>query len=244
SGCGHLGCCHLLAIRQVADVEATRTEIPAGGKFACTVDTWDMSVAEADEAFRQCEGPSDCLKPMHLVAQHWRDDVDLDHRHEFNQQNGEMLWRSADLLTSYQVKAHYSNESDPTGATATRTVCKAIEPPFPSSTPVSCRELSMDMTNDVQAGKKQAAATAEATDTWLGEPSEVASLALDEAVRRWGIQLLPGLALQQCSEPMVFQGAQQVTCDFAEPSSMQLLSVGLERRRRPHRPWQTAPWKL
>src|SRR6185437_1035218 len=35
SGYGHMGCCHLLVIHQVADVEATRTEIPAGGTFSC-----------------------------------------------------------------------------------------------------------------------------------------------------------------------------------------------------------------
>jgi len=237
SGYGHMGCCHLLAIRQVAEVDAMRTEIPAGGKFACTTDTWDMNAGEAEEAFRKCQGPADCLKPMHLVTQHWRDDVDLDHRHEFNRENEEMLWRSADLLTTYQVKPNYSNKGDLAGATATRTTCKAIEPPYPASTPVSCRELSME----APRGKKQAADDA---NTWLGKPAEVAPLALDEAVRRWGIQLLPELALQQCDKPQVFQGAQQLTCDFTEPSSMQSLTVGVERRRRPHQPWQSAPWKL
>jgi hypothetical protein len=32
SGYGHLGCCHLLVIKQVADVSAERTQVPAGGQ--------------------------------------------------------------------------------------------------------------------------------------------------------------------------------------------------------------------
>jgi hypothetical protein len=35
NGYGHLGCCHLLAIQKVSDVDAVRTPIPMGGSFEC-----------------------------------------------------------------------------------------------------------------------------------------------------------------------------------------------------------------
>ena len=47
-GYGHLGCCHLLAIRQVSDISAERTPVPAG-RFKCSRETWNVGPALAAE---------------------------------------------------------------------------------------------------------------------------------------------------------------------------------------------------
>ena len=244
SGYGHLGCCHLLAIHRVADVNAVRTEIPAGGKFSCSTDTWDMNAAEADEALedRTCANVAACLRPIAILAQHWGDKVDLSQTSELSFNSGSPGWRSADLLTMYRLQAHYVDQHDGTnvilGATATRIVCKPIEPPYPLATAIGCNSLSSVFQPDKKHNNPK--------DTWLGEPGNAAPLALEVAARHWGITLLPGVALQGCDKPMVVAGEQFTWCSFAEPTSMQSLRIELSRSRSFHqfRGWKNAPWTL
>jgi hypothetical protein len=244
SGYGHLGCCHLLAIQRVADVNAVRTGIPAGGKFACSTDTWDMNAAEADEALadRTCANVAACLRPFGILAQHWGDKVDLSQPSELSFSSGSPDWRSADLLTTYRLQAHYSDQRDGTnvilGATATRTVCKPIEPPYPLATAIGCNSLFSEFQPDKKHNNPK--------ETWLGEPGKIAPLALEEAARHWGITLMPGVALQGCDKPMVVGGKQFTWCSFAEPTSMQSLRIELSRSQSFHqvRGWKNVPWTL
>jgi hypothetical protein len=244
SGYGHLGCCHLLAIRRVADVDAVRTGIPAGGKFTCSIDTWDMNAAEAAEALRDgtCADIPACVKPFGILAQHWGDKVDLSQPSDLSFDREGPGWRSADLLTTYRLQANYADPSNGAsvilGATARRTVCKPIEPPFPLSTAIGCNSLYSDFQPDKKHNNPKV--------TWLGEPEKIAPLALEEAARRWGIPLLPGIVLQECDKPMVLKSEQFTWCSFAEPTSMQNLRIELSRSQTLHqlRGWKNVPWTL
>lgn len=233
AGYGHMGCCHLLTIRQVTDVAAARTRIPAGGKFACSSDTWDMDVSEADKILnRTCRMLSGCLQPFGTLVQHWHDNIDLNDVGGFDG----VTWRSADFLTTYHIEQKL-HKRKLVAATAKRTVCTTIEAPYPQDTPISCRYLFSDFNS-----KK----SAEQQPTWVGEPSAIAAHALEEAVRRWGIQLLPGVTLIKCDQTVMLEGEQMVDCKLAEPTAMQSFTVRLSRRRFLHQltGWKSTPWKL
>lgn len=233
AGYGHMGCCHLLTIRQVTDVTAARTMIPAGGKFSCSTDTWDMDASEAKKVVNYtCHTPSDCLQPFHILVQHWHDDIDLNNVGGFDGS----AWLSADLLTSYRV-AQKLHKRDLVGATAKRTVCTAIEAPYPQDTAIGCRDLFSDF-----SAKKHT----EQQPAWEGEPDAIAIVALEEAARRWNIQLRPGIAVIKCDQPNTLDGEQMVDCKLAEPTSMQSFTVRLSRKQFLHqlRSWKNAPWKL
>ena len=89
-GYGHLGCCHLMVIKQVSDVSAERTQVPAGGEFKCTGETWSVSPAGAArlENLLGCSGPSkeDCehnrRRVLSRIAAHWHDPIDVNSGHE------------------------------------------------------------------------------------------------------------------------------------------------------------------
>src|SRR5579864_5567147 len=245
SGYGHLGCCHLLAIQRVAEVSAVRTEIPAGGKFACSTETWDMNAAEAEEALadRTCANVAACLRPITILAQHWEDKTDLTQLSELSFNLESPDWRSADLLTTYRLQAHYADQRHHgtnviLGAKATRTACKPIESPYPLATAIGCNTLFSEFQPDKKDNNPK--------ETWQGEPERIAPLALEEAARHWGITLLPGIALQSCIKPVVVEGKQFIWCSFAEPTSMQSLRIELSRSRSFHqlRGWKNVPWAL
>src|SRR5215510_8328959 len=105
SGYGHMGCCHLLTIQQVTDVDAVRTEVPAGGRFSCSEDTWEMDQKQAIEAFRHrsCTDLRDCDRAVSEqfvpIAAHWGDKVEAREGTAWSFPNGTPFWRSADMLT-------------------------------------------------------------------------------------------------------------------------------------------------
>jgi hypothetical protein len=248
SGYGHLGCCHLLTIQQVSDVDAIRTEVPAGGRFACSTETWEMAQIQANEALNQrpCSTLLDCRKTLErqfgMLAQHWGDEVDVGKGTALGLMTAAPMWRSADFLTTYALHGHYSDGQHRKGtllnATASRTVCKPTEAPYPPSTPISCKMLFSDFRGD----KKDGAASKD----WDGKPDAVSSYALEEAARRWSVDLLPGLTLDQCSKPMVTNGDQFTWCNWNEPTSMQSFDIQISRSRVLHqlRGWDSVPWML
>lgn len=256
-GYGHLGCCHLLAIRRVADVEAVRTEIPAGGRFTCSKETWEMDQSQATEALRHrsCSDMADCRKAVgeqfRIVADHWGDNEDLSKGMAHNFLNGAPTWRSADQLTTYLLEGHYTDKKRGTGrllgATAARTFCKPIEPPYPQTTLISCRNLF----SDFYVSEKSAGAQdhTQKNTHWVGDPETIAPQALEHAAKSWNVTLLPGLTLKECDKPVVDKGNQFTWCSWTEPTSMQSFFVGITRSHLKHAAnsaaySNNAPWHL
>jgi len=255
SGYGHLGCCHLLAIQQVTDVDVVRTEAPAGGKFTCSKETWEMDPAQAGEASkrRKCTDLLDCRKAVGeqfvYVAEHWVDKVDTHQGTALSFMTGAPTWRSADLLTTYALRPHYSDDRRWTGpllgATATRTACTATEAPYPSATPIRCMVFSSDF--HVPKGKAaNAANSAKRGEDGAAEPEVVSRYALEEAAKLWGVALMPGITLEKCSKRTVFKDEQFTWCEWSEPTSMQSFSIQISRSHFLHklRKWDGIPWTL
>jgi hypothetical protein len=235
-----MGCCHLLTIQQVTEVNAVRTEVLAGGKFTCSKDTWEMDPAEAVEAFkhRACTSLADCRNAVSaefgMVARHWDDHVDLNAGKAANFLAGSPQWQSGDMLTTYSLLGHYSDRrgiGPLLGATATRTSCKVTEPPYPQSTPLQCKSRLTDF--DVPKGKttpeQASAAGADPGEEWVGEPETVSKLALVETTQRWDVTLLSGPNLMECSKPRVNGGKEWTLCEWNDSIAMQSFSIQMER---------------
>jgi hypothetical protein len=118
-GYGHLGCCHLLVISLVPDVFAERTSVKAGGKFQCSREIWSANPADSAEIrnLLSCSRSQDCDRnyqaAFSLIANHWRDHVDVKHGHA--DQSGDIedslgSWISADLLKRYEVLEKHDSE--------------------------------------------------------------------------------------------------------------------------------------
>jgi hypothetical protein len=159
-GYGHLGCCHLLVIRQAANVSAERTEVPAGGQFACATETWNVSspiafdlsnlLACATSHDEACD--NDRRTAFMRIAEHWNDRIDAGGRHRarYVKANGDSIdsWVSANLLTSYSTVTKES--SVPARLLVTREGCVpfAGKPWNPSSVPFSCQNYAISWRDD------------------------------------------------------------------------------------------------
>jgi hypothetical protein len=141
---GHLGCCNLLAIEQVSDVDAVRTAVPAGGEYKCSEEEWKIDDATLTRFTRrqQCAGFRDCqivwAEYLAQIAEHhWNDRIDP---HSGSYPAMEHRWISEDLLKSYAVtlpdRSKKKNKAE--NVTVTQRTCVAIKPPLPASTPIVC----------------------------------------------------------------------------------------------------------
>jgi len=150
---GHLGCCSLLAIEQVSDVEAVRTAVPAGGEYKCTDQKREIEDATLSGLKRRhCDNFRDCQLAMaefiaQIVLQHGDDRIDP--------QMGstplmEFGWISDDLLTSYWFSpARPAKKKRPgTSAVLTKRTCVATKLPLPLSTPVACEMQAREFVCD------------------------------------------------------------------------------------------------
>lgn len=254
SGYGHLGCCHLLAIRRVIAVDAKRTEVPAGGRFACSQETWEMDQAQAIDFLKgdACTDLDECRKvdreQFGLLVEHWDDKIKIDHQSIHDFKTGVPVWRSADLLTIYSLDSHYSNPPVNTllGLTATRKVCKAIEAPYSSGTQVRCTELFSEFDG---YSKKRNKARQPKGEIWAGGLETVSHYAVEEVAKSSGVVLMPGLILEECSKVDEYEGVQSTSCTWSEPSGMQSFYIQLSRARSLHTlnegdkvPWKLAGW--
>src|SRR5258708_23747616 len=152
AGYGHLGCCHLLAIEEVADVDAQRNQVPVGGRFTCSTDSFQIDSAEAqalEEKRERCHGFNECrqasLEEIAEVARHWEPSVDQLDRGSVEPYQ-DTNWISPDLLKSYsiqtQIKESEHNRGPiTTGMTVSRSVCKALAPPLPITPPTCSTNL-------------------------------------------------------------------------------------------------------
>lgn len=254
-GYGHLGCCHLLAIQRVSDVDARRTAVPAGGRFECSTETWNIGTADANRIAamgRKCESYSDCrraeLNKIAAVAEHWEDQITFGENDRLIP-FPDLTSRSADLLTAYSLKTAFKDsarQSGPiTAMAASRTVCKAVAPPLPQSTPVGCRNLNSEF-----AATSKATAINEGKlkgDEWrMGDAQQAANNALKEASTAWGISTLPRLNFDGCEKPMLVESDRFSWCHWSDPEGMQSMSVEVTKfgALRHGRRWDTVPWVL
>lgn len=246
SGYGHLACCHLLAIEKVSQIEARRTSVPAGGRFACTTDTWEMDAAQAQQladyqsqADDRVVATREQVKP---IAAHWGDSIP---------ENGSGFlredpsgWQSPDLLKTYSFQLQDS-QGDLKGATAFRKICHAIVSPYPLKTPIGCRDfVSESPIDETEAKRLQKLAAAGGPESWrTGTPEQAARKALQEVTERWGVVPAPELKLQECSKPEMLGDDQLSACTWIDPDSMQTFSVGLIRPGYLHHSkWDESPW--
>jgi hypothetical protein len=249
-GYGHLGCCHLLAIRRVIAVDAKRTEVPAGGRFACSEATWEIDHAQETDFLKGnfCTDREECRKAdreqFRLLTEHWNDRIKIDHESTHDFKTGLPVWRSADLLTTYSWK---DPEDIQRNITATRTVCKPIEAPYSPHTPIRCTTLFSEF--NTYSKKWDKAQKTSKDEIWMGAPEVVSRYALEEVARRSHVVLMPGLVLEECSKIDEHEGVQDTACEWSEPSGMQSFYIQLARPRSQHPlsemekiPWELAGW--
>jgi len=256
-GYGHMGCCHLLAIQRVSEVDARRTEVPAGGRFACTTETWDIAAAEAqsmEERRHSCHGFDDCRKAageeLIAVARHWNDPTNLTGEGDLSFFTGPH-WHSADRLKAYSIAFQHQPAEHAakviSGGIGTRVQCKAVSPPLPFSTPIGCKGLWSELPVSQSAAKVIQERVKLGQDSWrMGSADVAAKGALDEAVRLWGVTPAPGLKLGDCGKPMVVDGDQFSWCNWVDPDGMQQLMVQVTRlgALRHWKSWESVPWVL
>jgi hypothetical protein len=239
----------------VSDVDARRTPVPAGGRFDCSTDTWNIGAADAEKIAAtkgKCEGYSDCrraeLNKIAAVAEHWDDHITFG-ENDFLIQFPDLVWRSPDLLTTYTLKTVFEDSAHQSGRitamTASRTVCKAAAPPLPQSTPIGCRKLNSEF-----AVTSKAAGINEAKlkgDEWrMGNAQQAANNSLKEASAGWGISSLPSLSFDGCEKPMLVERDRFSWCHWSDPEGMQSLSVEVTKFgvMRHGLRWETVPWVL
>ena len=255
-GYGHLGCCHLFAIQQIADVDAKRTAVPAGGRFACSKESWNMSAMQAqslETKQKPCHSV-DCgtaaSEQIAVIASHWNDSVDAA-TGDYSGFGDWAYWQSPDLLKRYALEIHRQKRGDHpsgiTGAVGTRTVCKAVSPPYPSSTPIACRNLWARFPVSKSTAQSIQEQVRLGHDSWrIGSPESAAKVALQDAARQWQLDLSPDLKQDKCMSPTVAEGDQFTWCAWADQNSMQVVSIELIRFGflRHGSSWGSIPWML
>jgi len=166
-GYGHLGCCHLLVIRQASVVSAKRTRVPAGGEFVCRKESWQPGGAEAAtlDALLSCANSNDddCDHDREMafarLARHWNDKIDLPsgHHQGIDNVNGNWVqsWVSADLITQYS--ATQKEGASPKTISASRETCvpaSAGLAPRPPSDKVYCTDRTRSWHDDTAAARR------------------------------------------------------------------------------------------
>jgi hypothetical protein len=256
AGYGHLGCCHLLAIEEVTDVVARRTPVPAGGKYACSTDAWELEAAEARQFQRRpCQLLRDCQiatgEQLARVSRHWDDQINVAEG-SAHDATGEAIWESPDHLKSYSF--HFRFEVDKngqeaiTGALASRRTCKWTSPPYPASTPIGCKRLWSDLHVSKTDAKNIQEEVNLGQESWRTVDEKDASRhALEDSASRWGIQLLPTLEFHGCDKPWTLKGDQFRWCEWTDITSMQAFSIQIARfgsLRHFRQDWSKVPWIL
>jgi len=105
SGYGHMGCCHLLVIQQVTEVELERSSVPDEGEFVCTTQSWEPTAEEAASLTEPptCSVDFGCKRLAEYfanIAAHWGDRLDTA---EGFSSLSESSWLSRDLTIQYTI---------------------------------------------------------------------------------------------------------------------------------------------
>ena len=114
-GYGHMGCCDLLIIQQITEVQAERTAVPDEKQtFVCSTQTWKLTPEEAAalekfESTDACSPGWACRWRQYFtkVAGHWNDRIEVE---KGVIPFGFALWISPDLTLEYAVVESASRE--------------------------------------------------------------------------------------------------------------------------------------
>jgi len=261
-GYGHMGCCHLLVISQVLDVSAERTPVPAGGKFQCSLETWNADHSKSAEIRDLLTCPNsqsqDCNRSFQiafsLIADHWRDHVDIKHGHTDESGHIESSlgsWISADLMNRYEVLEKESTA--PPTISVTRQVCIPLsgDSPRPSSHPVACNEYAVSWADNegyapliadlLQKNQFEAAYAkiaeaskvilAEGDQSWRsGNAKSTALHALQSQAQKWGVVPDSALAIAACNDvSLEDQKNHLMDCGWYASDGMQVFDVRLQK---------------
>ena len=264
SGYGHLGCCNLLAIEQVADVTAERTAVPMGGSCHCETEKRNLNATEAQQLKaldNSCKGLSDrqCFenrgRQMASAASYLGDVI---HPEEGFYSGGEIIgnsvrqaWESADKLKKYTLAIEsddpLKDESLARKGVITRAACTAVVPPLPMTAITSCRNLWSDFGIHREDAEEIARKVASGEQSWrTGVADHASPEALKQAAEKWGITPARNLSPAKCDSPIVVEGDQFVWCNWNDKNGMQLLSVQVTRfgYLRHGKSWRSVPWVL
>ena len=256
SGYGHLGCCHLLVIRQVSDVTAERTLVPAGGQFKCSKETWNVDQPEATELknLLGCAASKDeaCDRDQQVafgrMATHWNDQGGGGWHADRDEDEGG--WISADLLTSYSTVEKGSAASE---FSVIRQVCVPVpgQSPNAASKPVSCQEYAISWRDDdasarlvdklmdknqfdaanVRIAEASKSILSEGDQSWrMGEAQDAARNALQEQARKWGVVPEKPLQHDKCDDASLpEQKNRLVGCNWYSNDGTQEFWVALQK---------------
>ena len=252
TGYGHLGCCHLLAIEKVADVDAERSSIPIGAAIQCSRDVKELTQKEAerlDSISASCEEPSnpecsDRFLQMEAVAALWGDALDihtgyLDGNYIDVDKSEHSGWRTLDRLRYYElsVRSGKNDEAEEVveGASATRVSCKELTPPFPPSVNLSCHEIGIKTLRstpfDSEPNPDYSKVQSDLSK-WPGvvqSLKEQAATKIDIAARELGLAEEPGTKQVTCDPPMAYRHTAYGGCSWSNATGTMRIDVSLMR---------------
>lgn len=221
AGFGHGDCCHLLVIEQLSDVTVDRTQVPVGGQFQCSTETWTPASAIP---------MNDPSQTIATAAKHWGDDTSQ------GTIRGTGNWIAPDLLTSYAVETVTSpDKSDKKAApdaktTVIRESCQALQSfaPRPLSEPVSCETRQWQWQENRQIAKDIQQSVTMGHDPWRLELRTTSRNAIDDAHKQWALLPASPHMADSCSNPTMDDG-QSAECGWSTPDGMQMFMVRLHR---------------
>ena len=227
------GCCSLLVVSQVEAVTPQRTEVPLGGQFQCSSETWTPAAEPNPAGCAACADHN--AQIFARAAKHWGDKIDprpgmLEER-----------WLSADLLMTYRI------ENGSGGSTSVvREVCDPIAsfPARPLSDPASCETRRWQWAGDKHAAKQIQQAMNQGRDTWRLEVRATSRNAIEEAHTSWRLLPVDPHLVDNCSNPPSYK--QQVAqCGWSSPDGMHTYWVILEKfgyLKHWGSNWEHIPW--
>jgi hypothetical protein len=148
-GFGHLGCCHLLVADGVELIDATRTEAPAGGTFACRTDkqvlstdlsnAWRRALAEPDANWntRGRYFESVVAATAEAVGEPFSHQRRLQTMWLSDDRQSRASWISDDLRLVLTLTVPEDVDAP---VSVERERCGPVTPPLPGASDVTCRK--------------------------------------------------------------------------------------------------------
>ncbi len=238
-GYGHLGCCHSLFIEKVSDVEARRTDVPAGGEFDCGSDVWDVPLSEGQAVlanYKRCAESKTCddvrRDAVLLAAKHWGHSAN-EIRNWTGSYRGEAdyMWSSPDFLTTYTLEFPYTNphlNQSRSSFVITRNQCSVTQNPLPRSTRVHCEEMNWEAENPRGKAKNLQDQFESGCRPSPPELQAAAWATILDVMRERNIRPLPNMVLDECLEHE-FGEDKQGYCSWMSKDGMQSVSAALIR---------------
>lgn len=209
TGFGHFGFSHGLFIEQVNEVEAHRTEVPAGGLFVCKTETWDVPLGSAQKVLSEwesCSGDKACevagRQILEFGAQHWNESADrVASWSETLRDEAEYSWGSPDLLTTYDFKPPHTNENidmHRTSFTVTKTSCTSLANPLPQSAKIRCESEGRQAKSPEESAAGIQRTVDAGSETWRLDAQIAGWTAVQALAAERSITLSPLLETKGC----------------------------------------------